>query len=356
MNSEPTSRASEHESIEARAAAWLAECDAGLTPEQVNDFSAWRAEDPRHEAAVARLESAWEALGQLREFRPEARLHPDPDLLAPVEDSKVVPFPWKPVLAAAAAAALAVTAFFSWDRQQLTVTEGEPQVQKVVAAQTNYETTVGGYLRATLPDGSVVELNENSEIDLVFSSNERRVKLLSGEVHFAVAKNKERPFVVEAHGLDVRAVGTAFNVKMGQRAVEVLVTEGTVQLQGGLDEQLPTESWPAMVAGDWTSVPLQDRVSLPGVQRLSSDAMRDLLSWQGNRLVFIKTPLAEAVDQFNRRNRVQIQIDDPELAAVLIEGSFQADNSEAFIRLIAGARGFRVTRPSADVVVLQQAR
>ncbi len=354
MNFTPDPRASEHESIEARAAAWLAEMDDGLTPEQEETFTAWKAEDPRHVEAVNRLESAWHALERLREFRPEARLHPDPDLLAPAEDSKVVPFPWKPVLAAAAAAALAVTTFFTWD--QITSTSVEPPVAPVRLALTHYETTVGGYQRATLPDGSVVELNADSEIELIFSTGERRVKLRRGEVHFSVAKNKERPFVVEANGLDVRAVGTAFNVKLDQRAVEVLVTEGTVRLQETIEENDQVDSWPAMVAGNWTSVAIQAELSLPEIKRLSAENMRELLSWQGNRLVFVETPLAEAVAQFNLRNQVQIRIDNPELAAVLIEGSIQADNIEAFILLISRDGDIQVTRPSSDVIVLQQAR
>jgi len=354
MNFTPDPRASEHESIEARAAAWLAESDDGLSAEQEKTFAAWKAEDPRHEAAVMRLESAWQALGRLREFRPEARLHPDPDLLAPSTESKVVPFPWKPVLAAAAAAALAVTTFFSW--QQITSTVLDPQQPQLRIAQTHYETTAGGYQRATLPDGSVVELNESSAIKLIFTDDERRVKLRRGEVHFAVAKNKDRPFVVEAKGLDVRAVGTAFNVKMIQSSVEVLVTEGTVRLQETSHENGAVDSWPAMVAGNWTSVAVQAELSLPEISRLSTENIRDLLSWQGNRLVFVETPLAEAVAQFNLRNRVQIRIDNPELAAVLIEGSIQADNIEAFILLISRDGDIQVTRPSSDVIVLQQAR
>ncbi len=348
------SRASEHESIEARAAAWVAEVDDGLTPEQEKDFAAWKAEDAKHEAAVIRLQSAWQALGQLREFRPEARQHPDPDLLAPTPEKNVVSFPWKPVLATAAAALIAITSFLYWGQFSTTITQ--PEIRQTRMAQMYYETTAGGYERATLPDGSVVELNEASAFELVFSPDERRVKLLRGEVHFAVAKNKDRPFVVEANGLDVRAVGTAFNVKLDQDGVEVLVTEGTVRLRETAETIAEADSWPAMVAGDWASVAPLNELSVPEVKRLSAENMRELLAWQGNRLVFVATPLAEAIEQFNGRNQVQIQINDPELAAVLIEGSFQAENIEAFVRLISRDGGIQVVRPSSDVIILQQAR
>ncbi|HRJ48303.1 MAG TPA: DUF4880 domain-containing protein, partial [Opitutaceae bacterium] len=83
MKPEPTSRrASEHETIEATAAAWLAQRDDGLDAAAAAEFELWRRKDPRHEAAVARLETTWHTLQQLRDFRPAARMHPDRDLLA----------------------------------------------------------------------------------------------------------------------------------------------------------------------------------------------------------------------------------------------------------------------------------
>ena len=63
-----------------------------------------------------------------------------------------------------------------------------------------------------LPDGSIVELNTSSTAAIAFSPAERRVRLTQGEGHFSVAKDAGRPFVVEARGLAVRAVGTMFNV------------------------------------------------------------------------------------------------------------------------------------------------
>jgi len=79
--------------------------------------------------------------------------------------------------------------------------------------------------RQTLPDGSVVELKDDSKIYVAFTPGFRRVALVSGEAHFKVAKNKERPFIVVIGNVEVRAVGTAFSVQRGDASVEVLVTE-----------------------------------------------------------------------------------------------------------------------------------
>ena len=79
----------------------------------------------------------------------------------------------------------------------------------------HYVTTVGGYERVMLADGSVLELNGDTEAEVRFTAAERRVRLARGEAHFTVAKNSARPFWVEANDVAVRAVGTAFNTAGG---------------------------------------------------------------------------------------------------------------------------------------------
>jgi transmembrane sensor len=61
----------------------------------------------------------------------------------------------------------------------------------------------------------------------------------SGEAHFFVEKDPQRPFVVNAAGIDVRAVGTAFNVRIDPAAVEVLVTEGRVRVDPAVPHDDP---------------------------------------------------------------------------------------------------------------------
>ena len=64
----------------------------------------------------------------------------------------------------------------------------------------------------------------------------RRVELVSSEAHFNVAKDADRPFIARVRGIDIRAVSTAFNVRLTDQSVQVIVTEGKVQVTA-----LPTE-------------------------------------------------------------------------------------------------------------------
>ena len=335
-------RPSDTEAIEATAAAWLAERDENLSVEDEVRFARWRAADARHEAAVVQLERAWTALQPLRDFRPEAQRHPDRDLLDArrVPLARVIPLSLR--AAAAALAACLVVAAVWW--------VGGRRADS--PAEQRHSTTVEGYERVTLEDGSMVELNSASEVTVHFTPGERRVRLVRGEAHFTVTKNKARPFVVEAAGVAVRAVGTAFNVRLGAREVEVLVTEGRVAVA----TPAATGDRGTELAANERAVIVAESVAGPTVERVAPAAVREALAWQGPRLVFSDTPLAEAIAQFNRRNAVQLELADSALSALPIGGSFRAENVEGFVRLLTAGNDLVVDRPDALRLVLGKAK
>jgi transmembrane sensor len=336
------------EAIEALAAAWLAERDDGLTPEKEMEFMRWRQASPRHEAAVARLENAWSALLELENFRPGAPAHPVRYLLAPVRRRTPA---LAPIIAwsAAAAAALALAGGIGWHLQSRRNAPAEI-----------YATTADSYQRVTLEDGSVAELNASSEIQVHYTPADRRVQLVRGEAHFTVAKNKERPFWVQAGSVNVRAVGTAFDVRIARREIDVLVTEGKVTLaknETGGEAGADSTPEPAKVAaGQRAVVDISNPEAAPVIENVSPAIISDALAWQGVHLVFAATPLSDVIGEFNRRNPVQIELGDSALGALPISGSFRPENVEGFIRLLAQGGDIVVDRPSANRIILRQAR
>ncbi|MBC7366698.1 MAG: FecR domain-containing protein, partial [Undibacterium sp.] len=275
-------------------------------------------------------------------------------------------------VAALAAAAALMLAFGAW-----------ALLRPAPAAGIRYATTAGGYQRVMLADGSVLELNGDTAADVAFTPTERRVRLARGEAHFTVAKNPARPFWVEAGGVAVRAVGTAFNVRLGARDVEVLVTEGKVSVSG-VERVAPntlstaaesnSTRWGQRVPSPDTFLTANERVLLPSVrpapltphapapklaplvEHITPEAVRDALSWQGPRLVFVDTPLAEAVAQFNRRNTLQLVLADRALEALPVAGSFRPENVEAFVRLLESGGDVAVERGDPSRLVLRRAK
>jgi transmembrane sensor len=341
----------DNEAIEAMAAAWLAQRDDGLTADEAADFAKWRQADPRHATAVARLEKTWALLQPLREFRPEARVHPDRDLLAGARPpARILSFPGL----AAAAGLAAVVAFGVFYFRAPAVA---PMASQPVSSATTYATTAGGYQRVTLTDGSVLELNADSEARVDLQPTVRHVQLVRGEGHFTVAKNRQRPFIVHANGVDVRAVGTAFNVRLAGMDTEVLVTEGRVHLERSAGAA-GRDTLPELGPGDRFLVQAAPAAGgAPQVERVAVEAMQKSLAWQGPWLRFVETPLAKVVDRFNEHNRIQLELGDASLAARPVDGNFRADNVETFIRLIESdpASPIQVERVGADRIILRRA-
>ena len=315
--------------IEDAAITWLTERDDGFSPAREREFAQWLRADPRHAATVARLEQTLGLLGELPEFRSEINTAFDRAALvvafppATAEQPTLAPAPrrWSRTFAwAGLAAALALGSFLGWHALR-------------PPATIHYTTTVAGYERARLDDGSTLELNAASAARVQFTAAERRVELTNGEAHFAVAHDTARPFIVNAGGIAVRAVGTAFNVRYTDAgAIEVTVTEGKVRVGQSGPASSSAESAPLVSAGQRMVLPRH--APPPTVEQVDPAALRAALAWQSRLADFAEAPLADVIARFNTRSRIQLFLADETLADRRIGGTFALDESEAFVRLL----------------------
>lgn len=214
-------------------------------------------------------------------------------------------------------------------------------------------TTANGYQRVLLPDSSIAQLNASTQLRVEFTARERRVALAEGEAHFNVAKDAARPFVVEAQGVRVRAVGTAFNVRLAGGEVNVLVTEGVVRVErDGTAEPL------VLAANEQTTVPVAVQPVIapvaPAVEKIEPEAVRVALAWQEPRFVFVEAPLAQVVEKFNARNRVQLHLADPGLGARVVGGTFRHDDVETFVRMLENSGDVVAERVGDSRIVLHR--
>ncbi|MDB6169138.1 MAG: hypothetical protein JWM88_2002 [Verrucomicrobia bacterium] len=322
------------------AAEWLTKHDRGLTAAEQDEFFQWLSADPRHRTWFSRHRASWQRLDGIADWRPEHGAEPNPDVLA--RPSRAARWA-RPLALAAMAAGIAVTAGWFWLGAPPSVTA--PAVAPAVT---------GGYERRVLDDGSVAELNGGAEIEVNFSAAERRVLLRRGEAHFTVTKNPSRPFIVRARGVDVRAVGTAFNVRLDPAATEVLVTEGKVQVVTPAAET-PGAALPLVIAGERAVVPLATGAT-PQIARTTDAQLARMRAWQPQLLDFSSTPLAQVIAELNRRNRVQLVLADPASAGVPIVASIRSDNLEGFVSLLAAAAGLQAEHRGDYEIVLTAAK
>jgi transmembrane sensor len=172
------------------------------------------------------------------------------------------------------------------------------------------------------------------------------VRLRDGEVYLTVARDAARPFLVEAGGVTVRAIGTAFNVRRDRDAVEVIVTEGRVQLE-------PAGGAPvSLAAGERARAAPGER---PVVSATDPAAVARELAWRTVRLEFEALPLESVIVEFNLRNTRQLAVGDAAAGRVKVAGTFRADEPEAFARLLEASFGIAVQRSATGPWVLRSA-
>jgi len=333
--------------MEEAALAWFARCQRGLSAAEESEFQDWLTADPRHAALFNEIDGTWELLGRVGDVAPVALVRPS--------------LRWRNRfvrlgLPLAAAAVFAI-AYLAWWRPAH------------YAGETTTE--IGALRTLRLPDGSLVTLNTDSTVTAAFSPAERRIKLGRGEAHFTVAKNPDRPFIVEAGGIAVRAVGTAFNVRLEAKAVEVLVTEGKVRVDdavsgksllarpaGLADATLPALGDPVLASGQKVVVTLpepvarvESRLVETAATAVSTGEIQRELAWQERRLDFELAPLGEIVAEFNRYSRHKLIVDDPALAQKRFGGSFRPDDQAGFVRMLQENFGVAVVESESATVL-----
>jgi transmembrane sensor len=357
--------AENHREVEDQAAAWLAKRDAGdWSSKDQARFRAWLEASVAHRVGFLRLEAAWVQARRLKALAAglppgsipdretwldnpffSARL-PGGSAERGHEGSEwtVRPAPARSSVPAGSGAAQSVSAprfrrLAAAAGVLLAIVLAAFIVDEVRGQQ--YSTPVGGIASVPLQDGSEVTLDTASRVRIELGRRERYVDLMGGEAFFVVAKDARRPFVVAANGKRVVAVGTQFSVRSDPGELRVVVTQGTVRLEGvgrspGQGRRSAPSDTMLLAAG------MVARIT-NGTATIDKDSPSELeaaLSWRRGYLTFRDVTLASAVAEFNRYNMHKITVADPRIAAIHISGTFRPRHPAAFVRLLA--EGFAV--------------
>lgn len=205
--------------------------------------------------------------------------------------------------------------------------------------------------RRALVDGSLIEAQRDTVLEISYRADVRHVRLHRGTAHFEVASDPQRPFIVEAAGVGVRAVGTAFVVQLAGDAVDVLVTEGRVAVTGAPSPGTPTHA--SVGAGEHLLVS-------PGLSvqpaAIREEEMRDRLAWRVPRLEFAGAPLSEVVTLFNAhasgRAVTRLALADSDLNPLPLSGVLRADNVAALLSILETSYGLKSRRGSDGELVI----
>jgi transmembrane sensor len=306
-------------------------------------FREWLKADPMNERAFELSTDVWEDSVNLRRVIPFAHQLANPR-------SRRFRFLPAVALAAAAALVLAVVSIVYWVPGTVVTGVGE---QRLLA----------------LEDGSRVFLNTATRVAVRYSDQERLVELASGEALFDVAKDVNRPFIVQVGDRQVRAVGTSFVVRRDNEQLAVTLVEGKVsvtpaplahveKVSAGRDETKAATRLPAVqrdAAGSAeviTLVPGQRLVILASqVAQVETMSVDKATAWRRGQVILDDTPLATAITEMNRYNAKKLVVENPEASDLIVNGLFQAGDSLSFANAVAQTYGLTVVEGQREILL-----
>ena len=313
--------------------------DGGLTEQEASELESLKEQDTDFENAFGKSAKAWDLLDNI-----------SPELAFESTDKRPSRFIlFRPIyreIAVAAVLALSVLAVWSFTSRKHFDNE---------LYFTETRSTIEPWTQR-LPDGSMVRLNANTKVEVSFTPEFRRVNLLQGEAHFSVAKAPERPFRVFANDVRVQAVGTAFNVRLSEGEVDVLVTEGTVEVAPRhriiVDESSGTSQFPSesssnrrslVTSGQRATVFLyeEDPQLDFDLSIADSENIETSLDWQKSLLTFGGDSLNVIAATFEQKTGIKLIIADPKLDELKIGGQFPSENVKGFLQVLKSGYGIQ---------------
>lgn len=345
--------------IESEALAWIAQLNGDDVSEQdLATFREWVNRSPLHQKEIRELSALWSDLNVLTVMDEPIR---QADKLSKQLRKKKSRQEWrrKIVLPALATAALLLIAV---SPTLLKGQEGTNSYEAQVNVPLIFKTAKGEQQTHSLKDGSVITLNTDSYIEVDFTEGQRNIRLLKGEALFSVAHDERRPFLVFANDGIVRAVGTEFSVHVTDIRMEVIVSEGSVELST-LKPTQPTQSLT-------TVFPRETKVASLGVIKaghtahvedstasivnVSDEKIDAELSWRVGRLDFTGEGLEEAINEYTRYSDLRILIKDPKLKDIRVGGSFPTGEPDLFLTSLELNFGIKVDKAEGNVAYLSK--
>lgn len=192
----------------------------------------------------------------------------------------------------------------------------------------------------TLPDGSVATLNKHSVLTYPYSfkGKTRKVKL-EGEAFFKVKANKEKPFIIDVNDVQVKVVGTSFNVKSNNRVIEVIVETGIVQVTK--DGQMIE-----LQAGERTSLGQNDTVA---TKQVSDDKLYNY--YVSKTFVCDNTPLWKLVEKLNEAYNTNIRIERDELRKLPLTVTFDEESLDTILNIISQTLMIKISRNDNEIIL-----
>jgi len=291
---------------------WLVRQQSGdMSAAESRALEAWLDADPSHRDAYERISALWDSMKGIGARQFPARAAARSFRRSPAQ-------PWLASTVTVllfAAITLGVLSLRDW--------HGEINV---------YRTAKGEQQRVTLPDGSVAQLNTDTELRVVYARGARSIHLERGQALFSVKKDVDRPFEVITRSGRAMALGTRFDVHLQDDRTVVAVVDGMVRVT-------TARTGPVHVAAG-EGISWSPRGDFLGHHPIDPAAV---LAWQKGRLHFDRTPLAEVMAEVARYHTISYRFAEPSLALLQVSGSFRTNDLPRLFAVLEAALPVRTS-------------
>jgi len=299
-----------------------------ISPAELSELEALLKEDPEAAASRDLAASIWQmpiqevSTAHDSQERIWAAVNPQ---LQPRRHRTIV----RRLVAAAAAAAVLGVIWTGWKFTR----PAAPVLQQLISAP-------GGKSRVVLPDGSVVLLNRNTQLHYEkngFGKQHREITL-SGEAFFDIAKSEGVPFIIHAGKVNIRVLGTAFNVKAytGDSAVFTTLVRGKIAVTY-------REKTVVLQPDEKLTVPLTRPVAVFQQKHLEKDSSGQLpeISWLNNKLAFDNNTFGELAAKMNQWYGVTFHFESDSLKQLRFSGIIDTESVDEALNMLQLSRPFK---------------
>ncbi len=339
---------SDNSPIEIAASEWIAKMDRGLSADEESVYKEWLAENSAHWEAISKYQQDWENYDRLAGIHLSDHSKIDPDLLTPDTNQglrryKITKLLW--ISSIPIAALLVIGIFFPfYNRTENATFEIQPATELLARIE-----------KKILEDGTILEVNRGAELKVAYDESTRRVILKKGEVFFNVAKDYQRPFVVNVSGVDVEAIGTMFSIRLFEEEVDVIVTEGIVNVKpNGSTSGYDNNGDNYLKIGQRARVNLMHDTLSVMIMSIDQSEITKVHNWQPRLLQFDEILLRDIIAEFNQCNPIQVTLSDPSLENINLSCSFWSDNVEGFVRLMESSFNMKAEWDGNRNIVLRK--
>ena len=245
------------------------------------------------------------------------------------------------------------------------------RLDKSVTKQTNNAfvnevvTKRGSKSSIKLPDGTIVRLNTDSRLTyLNFTAGKNREVTLIGEAYFDVAHDSSRPFIIHTGKINIKVLGTSFNVRNypQDKELETSLIKGKIEvsLESRPEDIItlkPTEKLiiakeqDELATATKVKSSIDNKVVLTSITYLRHDSLVAETSWLNDKMVFVNQPLDKIAIELERKYAITVSFKDEKVKKYRYTGVFENVSLEKVFQLIKYSKNINYKIDDKNIVI-----